>query len=133
MFSPYFLTEQDFGMYPEVDVRTDEHGGIALRLVFNSRVLEVLFSEIIAFNCIEESIYELSLIPGMPTDVEFAHQENGATKTPVWKSSVNFRRGYYGHLDSYCADAPLESYLIFGADYVVLVESIGSVDVKFAT
>jgi len=132
MFTPYFLTEQDLGLYPEVDVRTDSCG-VVVKLVFNSQVIEVFFREVIAFYCIEESNYELSPLPGMPSEVEFVSLEKGAKESPIWKSSANYRRSFYAHLDSYRADASLESYLIFGADYVVLVESIGLVDVKVAS
>ncbi len=132
MFTPYFLTEQDLGLYPEVDVRTDSCG-VVVKLVFNSQVIEVFFREVIAFYCFEESNYELSPLPGMPSEVEFVSLEKGAKESPIWKSSANYRRSFYAHLDSYRADASLESYLIFGADYVVLVESIGLVDVKVAS
>lgn len=132
MFIPYFLTEQDLGLYPEVDVRTYACS-VVVKLVFNSQVVEVLFREVIAFYCVEESNYELSPLPGMPSEVDFVSLEKGAKQSPVWKSSGNYRRSFYAHLDSYHADASLESYLIFGADYVVLVESIGLVDVKVAT
>lgn len=132
MFTPYFLTEQDLGLYPEVDVRTDSCG-VVVKLVFNSQVIEVFFREVIAFYCIEESNYELSPLLGMPSEVEFVSLEKGAKESPIWKSSANYRRSFYAHLDSYRADASLESYLIFGADYVVLVESIGLVDVKVAS
>ena len=132
MFTPYFLTEQDLGLYPEVDVRTDSCG-VVVKLVFNSQVIEVFFREVIAFYCIEESNYELSPLPGMPSEVEFVSLEKEAKESPIWKSSANYRRSFYAHLDSYRADASLESYLIFGADYVVLVESIGLLDVKVAS
>ncbi|MDP5215331.1 hypothetical protein ORJ66_19965 [Pseudoalteromonas tunicata] len=132
MFTPYFLTEQDLGLYPEVDVRTDSCG-VVLKLVFNSQVIEVFFREVIAFYCIEESNYELSPLPGMPSEVDFASLEKGEKQSPIWKSPANYRRSFYAHLDSYREKASLESYLIFGADYVVLVESIGFVDVKVAT
>lgn len=130
MFFPYFLTEQDLGMYPEVDVRTDAYGGIVVKLAFNSQVIEVFFREVIAFYCVEESIYELSSIPGMPNGDDFLPQEKSSKKSPIWKSSINYRRSYYGHLDSYRGNAVLETYYISGADYIVVVESIGSVEVQ---
>lgn len=132
MFSPYFLTDENLGLSPEVDVRTDA-SGVVIKLAFRSHVIVVLFRHVIAFYCVEESNYELSPLPGMPSEVDFVSLENGAKKSPIWKSSANYRRSFYTHLDSYLADASLESYLIFGADYVVLVESIGLVDVKVAT
>lgn len=132
MFTPYFLTEQDLGLYPEVDVRTDACG-IVVKLVFNSQVVEVLFREVIAFYCVEESNYELSPIPGMPDDGDFIPHEKNSKKSAIWKSSINYRRSYYGHLDSYRSDAVLETYYICGADYIVVVESIGSVEVQVET
>jgi hypothetical protein len=133
MFSPYFLTDENLGLYPEVDVRTDASGGVVIKLAFHSQVMELFFRQVIAFYCVEESNYVLSPLPGMPNDFDFVSLEKGAKESPVWKSSANYRRSFYAHLDSYRADASLESYLIIGADYVVLVESIGLVDVKVAT
>lgn len=132
MFSPYFLTNENLGLYPEVDVRTDA-SGVVIKLAFHSQIIEVLFRQVIAFYCVEESNYKLSPLPGMPNDFDFVSLEKGAKESPIWKSSANYRRSFYAHLDSYRADASLESYLIIGADYVVLVESIGLVDVKVAT
>lgn len=132
MFAPYFLTEQDLGLYPEVDVRTIACG-IVVKLVFNSQVVEILFGEVIAFYCIEESNYELSPIPGMPDDGDFISYEMNSKKSAIWKSSNNYRRSYYSHLDSYRSDAVLDTYYISGADYIVVVESIGSVEVQVET
>lgn len=133
MFSPYFITDENLGLYPEVDVQTDASGGVVIKLAFHSQVIEMFFCQVIAFYCVEESNYELSPLPGMPSDVDFVSLEKGAKTSPIWKASANYRRSLYAHLDSYRVDASLESYLIFGADYVVLVESIGLVDVKVAT
>ncbi|MEL4239886.1 hypothetical protein [Shewanella xiamenensis] len=133
MFSPYFITDENLGLYPEVDVQTDASGGVVIKLAFHSQVIEMFFYQVIAFYCVEESNYELSPLPGMPSDVDFVSLEKGAKTSPIWKASANYRRSLYAHLDSYRADASLESYLIFGADYVVLVEPIGLVDVKVAT
>lgn len=132
MFSPYFLTDENLGLYPEVEIRTAA-SGVVIKLAFHSYVIEVFFRHVIAFYCVEESNYELSPLPGMPSEVDFVSREKGAKESPIWKSSANYRRSFYTHLDSYRADVSLESYLIFGADYVVLVESIGLVDVKVAS
>lgn len=133
MFSPYFLTDENLGLYPEVDVRTDAIGGVVIKLSFHSQVIELFFRQVIAFYCVEESNYVLSPLQGMPNDVDFVSPEKGAKESPIWKSSADYRRSFYAHLDSYRADVSLDSYIIFGADYVVLVESIGLVDVKVAT
>jgi hypothetical protein len=132
MFSPYFLTDENLGLYPEIDVRTDA-SGVVIKLAFRSQVIEVLFRHVIAFYCVEESNDELSPLPGIPSEVDFVSPEKVGKESPIWKSSANYRRSFYTHLDLYRADASLESYLIFGADDLVLVESIGLVDVKVAT
>ena len=56
MFSQYFLTDENLGLYPEVDVRTDA-SGVVIKLAFHSQVIEVLFRHVIAFYCVEESNY----------------------------------------------------------------------------
>lgn len=71
MFSPYFITDENLGLYPEVDVQTDASGGVVIKLAFHSQVIEMFFRQVIAFYCVEESNYELSPLPGMPSDVDF--------------------------------------------------------------
>ena len=83
MFSPYFLTYENLGLYPEVDLRTDG-SGVVTKLAFHSQVIEMFFRQVIAFYCVEESNYELSPLPGMPSDVDFVSLEKGAKTSPIW-------------------------------------------------
>lgn len=131
MFYPYYPNDQELEMLPEVDVRTDATGGIVLTLSYDGpKVIEIFFREVIAFYCVEESNYELSPIPGLPNDAEFFPQaQKSKTKTPIWKSSIDYRRKLYGYLDSYRGGSLLETYIIWGTDYIVVVESIGAVDI----
>ncbi len=131
MFYPYYPNDQELKMLPEVDVRTDDSGGIVIKLsYYKSQVIEIFFREIIAFYCVEESNYELSPIPGLPVDAEFSpHAQKSKKTTPIWKSSIDYRRSLYSYLDSYRGGSLLETYIIWGADYIVVVESIGSVDI----
>jgi hypothetical protein len=129
-FTPWFPHDRELRSYPSVQARAEEDGSTVVTLTYREEAVRFVFREAIAFYCVEESIFELSSIPGLPRRQDFLPSERTA---PVWRSSVNFRRELYDHLELYRTGALLDSFMFFGQDYVVLVESIDSVDVRFDT
>lgn len=130
MFTPWFPHDRELRTYPGVLARTEENGRIVVTLTYRENAVRFIFREAIAFYCVEESIFELSSIPGLPDRQDFLPSEK---HSPVWRSTINFRLELYDNLEFYRNGASLESFIFFGQDYVVLVESIDSVEVLFDT
>ena len=136
MFAPWFPNDLVLPPHPGVHVRTEDSNDTVVTLSFGEQrkagvpaLVRFAFRRTIAFYCIEESIYECSSIPGLPVMADFLPWAEFKARSPVWRSSANFRKHLYGHLESYQRDATLESFIFIGQDFVVLVESIGGIEV----
>lgn len=136
MFSPWFPHDLELPTYPGVLVSAEDVGSTIVTLNFGTpreakqpKLVRFVFRQAIACFCIEESIFQCSTIPGLPRDEDFLPHTQFRAQSPVWRSSINYRKTLYSHHDDYRANASMESYFFIGQDYVVLVESIDAVDV----